>query len=173
MVKQLAVILTVLIIYLAYRPIVVPYMADLSWLYHMLFLFVFLCYLSTLGFAVYYNVEPLAALLSEKQVGSSPPAGIIKCVNCGEEVSGGSLFCPSCGMELPQPKKCSDCGQLLKAGTNFCAFCGKPVEEPEELPEIAEKEKGVQDTEGVTACSVCGTGLKPGAMFCSQCGGKV
>ena len=87
MVKQLAVLLAVLFIYLAYRPIVTPYMDEVDWLYHLLFLFVFLTYLGVLGFAVYSNIESLAALLSGKKMSLSSSAETATCVSCGGEVS--------------------------------------------------------------------------------------
>ena len=44
------------------------------------------------------------------------------CSSCGNEIPGGSRFCPQCG--TPQAVNCAACGHANAAGSRFCAQCG-------------------------------------------------
>ena len=59
--------------------------------------------------------------------------GIVRCENCGSEVSINVAFCSSCGVAMPKHNpanhdmiKCN-CGQLVPFGTKFCTYCGSPI----------------------------------------------
>jgi RNA polymerase subunit RPABC4/transcription elongation factor Spt4 len=46
------------------------------------------------------------------------------CQHCGQPVTLGMLFCPSCGRPLPQPRVCSVCGYVNVSEALFCGQCG-------------------------------------------------
>lgn len=56
---------------------------------------------------------------------------LIKCPNCGEQISDKATVCPKCGVHFPteKPKKvCKECGQILDIDATVCPECGCPVE---------------------------------------------
>ena len=57
---------------------------------------------------------------------------LIKCPECGREVSDKAPACPGCGFAVASAKRCEDCGELLQPGTSFCTKCGCPVESAEQ-----------------------------------------
>ena len=61
---------------------------------------------------------------------------LIKCPNCGEEISDKAVKCPKCGAEFPveKPQKvCKECGEILSDDETVCHKCGCPVEEKKEV----------------------------------------
>ncbi|MCD7709437.1 MAG: zinc ribbon domain-containing protein [Clostridiales bacterium] len=63
--------------------------------------------------------------------------GMIKCPNCGAALQAGSVFCNSCGKELPKPepaqaqaggKFCPQCGAQVADGSAFCPSCGAKIQ---------------------------------------------
>lgn len=61
---------------------------------------------------------------------------LIKCPNCGKEISNRAATCFGCGYQLigePEPEyengKCQDCGQELEEGAMICPNCGCPIKE--------------------------------------------
>ena len=59
---------------------------------------------------------------------------LIKCSNCGNEISCDSSFCPKCGTDLKSQKLandnlfCPNCGTPTEADNLFCPKCGKNLE---------------------------------------------
>lgn len=49
---------------------------------------------------------------------------LIKCNNCGKEISDKSEFCIGCGAKIEEEKKqlCKECGRELTS--NICSYCG-------------------------------------------------
>lgn len=59
---------------------------------------------------------------------------LVKCVQCGEEVSDKAKVCPHCGTVLIHII-CEECGAEIPEGEKVCPKCGCPVpEKAEELP---------------------------------------
>lgn len=72
---------------------------------------------------------------------------MIKCPNCGEEISEKARRCVHCGAEIPavtpEPTVllCEECGAVLTEADEVCPKCGCPVQkapEPEEKPQKVE-----------------------------------
>ena len=60
---------------------------------------------------------------------------LIKCPNCGAEVSDKAERCPNCNTEIGKKedvKVCEECGTELEDGVKVCPKCGCPVPESEE-----------------------------------------
>ena len=57
---------------------------------------------------------------------------LIKCPNCGEDISEKAFQCIHCGFQLREEEKvveiCQECGTELEDGAGVCPNCGCPVE---------------------------------------------
>lgn len=51
---------------------------------------------------------------------------LIKCTECGHEVSDKATNCPHCGAPVIKTVICSECGAQLKDTDRICANCGCP-----------------------------------------------
>ena len=58
---------------------------------------------------------------------------LIKCSECGHEVSDKALTCPNCGCPIEKGLVCSECGSRLETNDRICPNCGCPVNESEEI----------------------------------------
>ena len=69
---------------------------------------------------------------------------LIKCPNCGTDVSDKAKQCPNCG-EILQTQKvvimCEECGCELEDNATICPKCGCPVPESEEQKKKRKKKK--------------------------------
>ena len=72
---------------------------------------------------------------------------LIKCPNCGEEISDKAEKCVHCGAELPKPEPepevliCEECGTILNDTDEICPRCGCPVTRPSAANEEEEEAK--------------------------------
>ena len=55
----------------------------------------------------------------------APAANI--CIQCGNALIPGNLFCVSCGEKIESKPSCMNCGKELKPESLFCTNCGKKV----------------------------------------------
>lgn len=53
---------------------------------------------------------------------------LIKCPECGKEVSEKAISCPNCGYEFEKMKFCKFCGEKIPKESIVCTKCGKQVE---------------------------------------------
>ena len=54
---------------------------------------------------------------------------IVKCPECGHEVSDAADRCPNCGVAIAgNIKKCPDCGRVVLKNTEKCPSCGAEFE---------------------------------------------
>ena len=51
---------------------------------------------------------------------------LIKCKECGNEISSSAKTCPHCGIKL-SILKCPECGKKLEADETNCPDCGYPI----------------------------------------------
>jgi len=128
MVKQLVLIMVVFIAYFALRPLTVPYLGDLDWVYHLIFLFIILNLIGILGYSLYTNINEFSEFLKgNKKVTGTVVTDFI-CNWCNNKNEIGSNFCSICGNDLPKSGKCNKCHALLKPGGRFCPKCGSVLE---------------------------------------------
>lgn len=107
------------------------------------------------------EVKALAAEIDRCRNEINRIKGIVKCPNCGAEVTSGSAFCNSCGSKMPQEQKeepvpegmrrCPGCNAVVSKENAFCNQCGmklEPVqsEEPVQTEPVVEP---VQSPEAV------------------------
>ena len=52
---------------------------------------------------------------------------LIKCSECGHEVSDKAQHCPNCGCPIEQKLTCGECGAELSADDVICPNCGNPI----------------------------------------------
>ena len=83
---------------------------------------------------------------------------MLKCKVCGNNVSPGMAYCPSCGADVVRSyeARCPKCGTINPAGSRFCAACGT-------ILESLRKPK----------CAICGAENMPGAKYCVSCGAPI
>ena len=83
---------------------------------------------------------------------------MLKCKVCGNSVSPGMAYCPSCGADVVRSyeARCPKCGTVNPAGSRFCAACGT-------ILESLRKPK----------CAICGAENMPGAKYCVSCGAPI
>lgn len=53
---------------------------------------------------------------------------LIKCTECGHEVSDKASACPHCGCPIEKRNCCVECGQPIPEGVNVCTNCGCPMQ---------------------------------------------
>ena len=65
---------------------------------------------------------------------------LIKCPNCGGEISDKAEICPKCSFVLKEPIKivCSECGSEVPEGATSCPNCGNPIiaPKPDEVQKV-------------------------------------
>ncbi len=64
---------------------------------------------------------------SASQVSSGSAAKGGFCANCGQQLTAGAKFCPSCGQKQETADVCPSCGQKVQSGARFCANCGQKL----------------------------------------------
>jgi membrane protease subunit (stomatin/prohibitin family) len=72
---------------------------------------------------------PGAAAVPPVNTSPDAPDVVQVCMNCGERLSSGAVFCMKCGskVKIPQVTYCANCGAETPPGGNFCIKCGTPV----------------------------------------------
>lgn len=61
---------------------------------------------------------------------------IIKCPECGHQVSDQAKTCPSCGIEIAgKITKCPECGDVVFNDSDECPNCHHPLNIPEVKPQ--------------------------------------
>ena len=51
---------------------------------------------------------------------------LIKCEECGKEISSSAKICPNCGYKNDN-KTCPECGIVVKQSDSVCPECGFPL----------------------------------------------
>ncbi|MGN0176323.1 MAG: zinc ribbon domain-containing protein [Methanobrevibacter sp.] len=93
---------------------------------------------------------------------------MVKCNNCGINVSDDLENCPNCGNNLVNIDetqissldidiKCENCGLDLHENVLFCPTCGSKVSFPKKIIQTK-------------TCPNCGTGIGDDVEFCPECG---
>ena len=54
---------------------------------------------------------------------------LIKCTECGHEVSDKAQSCPNCGCPIEKSNCCVECGQPIPEGVSVCPNCGCPTQD--------------------------------------------
>lgn len=76
---------------------------------------------------------------------------LIKCVECGKEISDKAESCPNCGYPVYEmiaekvDRKCEFCGELIGENELYCDACGMRVESYKK--KIVENLKGIENVE--------------------------
>ena len=55
---------------------------------------------------------------------------MIKCPECGAEISTRAVSCVKCGLPMSEIYICPECGEvMLRSGKTVCSKCGCPIED--------------------------------------------
>ncbi len=170
-IKLILLSFVVLLAYSAYRPLVLPYMPDLEWIYHLLFFGLFIAVLVVLGLMIFNNVGQLSTLIAPGKAVSFNLLPIT-CPSCGNKNREGSSFCSFCGKQLPEKSLCKHCDSVLEEGINTCPSCGeKAVAVSNKKPN---SDFAVEEvTSGGPVCAACGMELEEQSGLCVYCGFSV
>ncbi len=125
-------LISVLILYYAYNPLIIPYLiyfGDLQWIYHVLFLVIFLIVLGKTAIILYNNSDNIASLFNSSKIDELVSRSNPICSSCEKENDAGALFCSACGKLLPQPCKCYRCEAAIRDTDLFCMNCGASRED--------------------------------------------
>ena len=70
---------------------------------------------------------------------------LIKCPECGRQVSDQAKVCPGCGIEIEgRIIKCPECGEAVLKSQVVCPYCSKPLSEmPSLTPESGAPDEGI------------------------------
>ena len=60
---------------------------------------------------------------------------MIKCEECGKEISDKAAACPHCGCVVEKKKYCEECGKEISPKAVVCPQCGHAVKVEENAPE--------------------------------------
>lgn len=52
---------------------------------------------------------------------------LIKCIECGHEVSDKASYCPQCGAPVEKKRQCTECGNFVSMNAQICPICGFPL----------------------------------------------
>ena len=66
---------------------------------------------------------------------------LIKCDECGKEISENSKKCVHCGVEVIQKYECEECHKKTEGKDGSCEFCGCPIKPTEKLKKEISKNK--------------------------------
>ena len=83
---------------------------------------------------------------------------LIKCSECGKEISDQATVCVHCGCPIEKKKYCPECGKPMAASLKACPECGCPVAP---LPEV-KKESPVDATSSSEVPKMNGLSLAGG-----------
>ena len=65
---------------------------------------------------------------------------IIKCPECGHQVSDKAPVCPNCGVEIADKvTKCPDCGEVYFSADAMCPHCYRPTTKKTESAPVVEQ----------------------------------
>lgn len=53
---------------------------------------------------------------------------LIRCPECGKEISDTAASCPNCGYSFQKMKFCKFCGEKIPEDSVICTKCGRQVE---------------------------------------------
>lgn len=53
---------------------------------------------------------------------------LIRCPECGKEISDRAVCCPNCGYKFEETKFCKFCGEKIPKDSVVCTKCGRQVE---------------------------------------------
>ena len=79
------------------------------------------------GFVLFFTGKSLVALsgsIAEENL-SKGTVNMVKCPNCGVEVSVKDKFCPKCGKDFAKTKKCAKCNTEVNIDAKVCTNCGE------------------------------------------------
>ena len=81
-----------------------------------------------MGAAAMMN-QMMNGAMQQQPVNVQQPAAqpIAHCIACGQPLTPGARFCPSCGAKQ-EAQACIKCGAPLQAGAKFCPQCGAKQE---------------------------------------------
>ncbi len=72
---------------------------------------------------------------------------LIKCTECGHEVSDKASTCPNCGSPIEKKVLCKECGQEIPEHTEVCPNCGCPNIQEKDTPKSHSHSKSTSSDE--------------------------
>ena len=66
---------------------------------------------------------------------------LIKCEECGKQISENSTKCVHCGVDVVKKYECEECKKKTEGKDGICEFCGCPIKTTEKLKKGISKNK--------------------------------
>ncbi len=86
---------------------------------------------------------------------------IIKCPECGHQVSDQAKACPSCGIEIAgKVTRCPDCGEIVFKNQAMCPACHRPINGSPGMEQTVSGQPA-EVTEQPAAAAGAGSGMQP------------
>ncbi len=127
MIKLLMVIGSVIILYIFYQPLVLPFTGEMDWVYHLFFLFLLIGLSGIFVYSAYKSLGS-ASVKTASASGDSSFTGSAVCPTCGFASPPGTPNCVTCGEKPGKPElNCPACKESLMADARFCPGCGTQV----------------------------------------------
>ena len=93
---------------------------------------------------------------------------LIRCPECGKEISDKAGKCPNCGYPFQQINHCKLCGKEIETGQEVCEKCMKDYDIPNINETEKKKKKAKHSTLGLISAIICGVAvLVPLPVFLS------
>ena len=127
-------LIIIIVMYLMFRGLIVPFMGGMVWLYAVIFLLIALYPTYRLVRTLYKGSYQVSDIVTDKI--AEDTGELVKCPKCGERVPGSAKFCPNCRAKLGVPEtttiKCPKCGAENKSTSKFCLNCAAPLVKKDE-----------------------------------------
>ncbi|MFC1905800.1 zinc ribbon domain-containing protein [Chloroflexota bacterium] len=132
-----AVNLSVIIIaYIMFDDIILPFMKDFAWVYPLVFLALAIWPLVSLITGLYRSSGKIADLATFRI--AEVRGELVMCTSCGAIIPRDARYCTKCSAQVAgavtivPPTKCSVCGVENKTGDIYCLACGSPLSSKED-----------------------------------------
>ena len=121
----------IIIAYVMFDDVILPFMKDFAWIYPLVFLLIALWPLISLITMLYRSSGKIADLATFRI--AETRGELTMCTSCGAIIPRNAMYCTKCGAQIAvavtkiASTKCDVCGMENKTGDLYCMACGNPL----------------------------------------------
>jgi uncharacterized OB-fold protein len=133
----------IVVAYLMFDEIIMPFLKQFTWIYPLFFLALVLWPLIALVVALYKSSDKLADEATFKI--AEIRGELIKCPNCAALIPSNARYCTNCSTKIAlavakvYTTRCVECGTENNPGDAYCLECGSPLPAAQEIKDITEE----------------------------------